>query len=64
MSTIKADANMNIGICPECSSFTSFTITKKKNIFKCVLCLKNVEQYINGRIIYKTISVPTIEVKD
>lgn len=64
MSTIKADVNMNVGVCPECCSLSSFIITKKKNVFKCILCQKDVEQYINGRIIYKTITVPEIEIKD
>lgn len=64
MTTIKANTDINVGVCPECSNLSSFTNTKKKNIYKCLICKKDVEQYINGRIIYKTINIPAIEVKE
>ena len=48
------DVNVNVGVCPECQSFSSFKETKKINIYQCAICQKKVEQYVNGKIIYKT----------
>jgi hypothetical protein len=47
------DIKANVGVCPECNHFSSFMETKKKNIYTCHICLKKVEQYINGKVIYK-----------
>ena len=58
------DINVNVGICPECQNFSSFRETKKMHIFSCAICLKKVEQYVNGKIIYKTIIVPGVVIKE
>lgn len=58
------DIKANVGICPECNHFSSFVETKKKNIYTCHICLKKVEQYVNGKIIYKTITIPGIEISE
>lgn len=56
------DVKVNVGVCPICKNFSSFMTTKKHNIFTCHICLKKVEQYVNGKVIYKVITVPGIEI--
>ena len=58
------DVNVNVGVCPECQSFSSFKETRKINIYQCAICQKKVEQYVNGKIIYKTIVIPGVVIKD
>jgi len=53
---------VNVGICPECKNFSSFIDTPKKQIFVCHICNQKVKQHVNGKVLYKSIEVPGIEI--
>lgn len=42
--------DMAVGKCPECEGLAVFIPTRKKNIFKCDMCLENVRQHVNGKV--------------
>lgn len=52
---------LNLGMCPHCLDFTRFKIvdeTKSKDILKCMICMKDVKQYKNGKIHYEKVTEP------
>lgn len=53
------EETLNLGVCPHCMDFTRFKIvneSQSKDILKCMICMKDVKQYKNGKIHYEKIA--------
>jgi hypothetical protein len=58
--TLKVKEQINLGQCPLCKEHTHFNPTKKAQYFTCAICEELVEQKINGKVLYKEVTLPGI----
>ena len=49
---------LNMGECPKCLEHTHFNRTFQPRIFTCAICDELVEQKMNGKVLYKEVSLP------
>ena len=61
--TIKIHTEIVNGICPDCEEYTML-VGVTRRFYRCMTCGSDLEQYVNGKIVYiPTISGTTIKSK-
>ena len=58
--TLRIKEILNMGICPNCSEHTHFNRTYRRHIFTCSICQHAAEQKINGKVLYKEVTLPGV----